>query len=199
VSTQPPNPIIFLDMDGVLVDFIGGACELHGKANPYTQDYAQGHWGVEALLDIDPVDFWKPLGRDFWANLKWLPDGKRILMVAEAVSDLADNVCLLSTPCDTFGCADGKRDWVKREMPSYAGRLFLGKKKAALSRPRAVLVDDSDENCREWSERGGTAILVPRPWNSQHTRAAWSARHVAACLSAFSINERGEWPCTRAA
>lgn len=41
-----------------------------------------------------------------------------------------------------------------------------------MRRPGRVLIDDNDTNCAKWREHGGTAILFPQPWNSDHTKVS---------------------------
>jgi hypothetical protein len=76
-------------------------------------------------------------------------------------------VALVSSPCGTDGCMDGKRDWVARHCPRLAKSLFLGSRKDLLAGPCKVLLDDRDENCAAFALAGGVAITVPRPWNSR--------------------------------
>jgi hypothetical protein len=48
---------------------------------------------------------------------------------------------------------------------------LIGPRKHFACRPTTLLVDDGDHNVREWRAAGGPAILVPRPWNTNHDLA----------------------------
>lgn len=160
-----------LDMDGVLVDFVGGACHWHGKTNPYGKPGTAGEWDVIKLIGMEPEPFWKNLGRGFWSGLDWMHDGKFILDVVEEAFG-ADNVCLLTSPCETDGCIDGKRDWVKAHMPSYSKRLLVGSAKEFCAGPDRLLIDDHPGNVTKFKAAGGSACLLPRPWNDLYKDAA---------------------------
>lgn len=155
-----------LDLDGVLVDFVGGACRFHGRKNPYVFDpvNTRGQWDVVGLLGMDPTEFWQGLDRYFWRSLDWMEDGREILEVVENKFG-KENVCLLSLPCDTVGCCDGKREWVREHLPDYSRRLLLGSAKEFAASPERVLIDDYPSNVERFGEAGGQSLLVPRPWN----------------------------------
>lgn len=159
---------IFFDIDGVLADFVGGAFRHHGKSVPMKDvrwDFPQqigfaGTWVSE---------FWDGLGHDFWANLDPLADGFELLKKVEDNFGRA-NVGLLSSPCDTPGCAEGKRQWVKKHLPDYQKRLFLGSDKALFAAGNKILVDDHEVNVDVFARNDGRAVLVPRPWNRLRDR-----------------------------
>ena len=164
------KPVIFFDMDGVLADFVSGTFAAHGKSIPVETV----EWGFPVQLGFDGVNdprFWEPFGRDFWANLSPYRDGLELLRAAEGLIG-PEQIALLSSPCDTPGCADGKRDWVAKHLPAYRRRLFLGSAKELFAGKQKVLVDDHDPNCEKFAAAGGHAVTPPRPWN----------RHKPACL-----------------
>lgn len=160
------TPVCYLDLDGVLVDFVTGALAFHGKSLPPSEV----RWDFAEQVGFDgpdgPARFWNGFGRQFWADLDWTHEGRELLA---GVCKLfgTPNVVLLSSPCATPGCRDGKADWVKAHCPELAPRLFLGAEKAVFAGPHAVLVDDRQKTVEEYVRRGGRAVLVPRPWNSR--------------------------------
>lgn len=156
------TPRCFLDLDGVLVDFVRGVQEFHKVTLPYESV----RWGLEAQMGFGDRknEFWAPLGYEFWANLPWTQDGKEILDSVRVV--FGANIGILSSPCSTLGCCDGKRDWVRRNLGADLHRTcFLGADKSIFANPHSLLIDDNDDNVRKWREAGGAAILWPRPWN----------------------------------
>jgi len=171
--------LCFVDLDGVLVNFMGPALDLHGRSVPevYGTSVALGTWDTWKLLGISPEKFWEPLDRnafDFWSGLPWTPEGKHILRMAEQVFG-EKNVRLLSSPPRHPLAWAGKAAWVQRELPQYAQRLHLTNDKAVVAGECGLhtkfLIDDSDRNLTEWADADGAGILVPRPWNSQHRDA----------------------------
>ena len=160
---------LFLDLDGVLVNWCKGAHKLHGV--PWTEGewpYARGPkgWGFNKELGISNTALFKDMGYYFWKNLEWMLDGKEILSICEW--HMKDDVFLLTSPCHTRGCAEGRLAWIEREMPEYRSKVLIGNCKYAVARKGAILVDDYDANLSEWSKNGGMAITCPRPWNTGH-------------------------------
>ena len=157
----------FLDLDGVLVDFIGGACRLLNSPNPWLKDEYKGRWGAEEMFGVSANAFWKNMGEDFWANLEWTKEGKDILSLAEAVFGY-DNIGILTTPCLTKGSVSGKMDWINANMPSYKKKVMVGFQKHFCAHPGSILLDDADKNVEQFRASGGNAILIPRQWNKQY-------------------------------
>lgn len=154
---------VFFDLDGVLADFVGGALKAHNRTdvNP-----ANVTWGLEAQLGIAPEAFWAPFGYEFWANLDICPDGFKLLESALLCVG-SEQIGLLTSPCDTAGCVDGKRAWVMRHLPDFRRRLFVGSAKELFAGPTKVLVDDHDANVTRFQAAGGLTVQPPRPWNSR--------------------------------
>jgi hypothetical protein len=156
------KPTVFFDLDGVLVQFVAGALKLHKREDLHQRSVT---WGIESQLGLTPAEFWSPLGFDFWVNLEPYRDGFGLLAAAaNLVGD--ENIGLLTSPCDTAGCVDGKRAWVARYLPGYSRRLMVGSAKELFAGPTKILVDDHDANIQKFSAAGGRTVQPPRPWNS---------------------------------
>lgn len=155
---------LFLDVDGVLADFNRGALDFHGKSDfPLTEC----RWNFPEQIGFAgrEADFWNPLGREFWATLPPTPECHSLLRRLEEVVG-ADAICLLTSPCATDGCVDGKLDWVRANLPRrYRKQILIGSGKEFCAGKRALLVDDHSDNCLKFFASGGQSILVPRPWN----------------------------------
>ncbi len=152
---------VFFDIDGLLANFVSGALAHHGRA-----DIPHGSvtWGVESQLGLTPEAFWRDLGHSFWSNLAPYPDGMELLTrVAAHVG--AERIGLLTSPCETAGCVEGKREWVARYLPDYRRRLFVGSAKHLFASPTKILIDDHNFNVDSFTGAGGLAVMPPRPWN----------------------------------
>jgi len=173
---------LFLDVDGVLVDWLAGCHRLHGKRWspgdatlqywPYTFGPKGWDFYKDPAFDVELKDLFTGMNRNFWASLGWMPDGPEILSKCERY--FAGNVFLLSSPCHEDGTIDGRFDWINANMPKYRKRILVGDCKEAIAKaagPDAVLLDDWDRNTNAWTEAGGTAIVCPRPWNSAYKKA----------------------------
>lgn len=159
------KPTVFIDLDGVLADFVRGSFRLHKRSLPMRSV----RWGFPQQIgfrdEYDPA-FWNPMGRDFWANLDVLADGVSLLHAAESMLP-ANRIGLLTSAAGVDGCLDGKRDWVGRHLPEYLPRFFTGVTKELFAAPGKILIDDREENVSRFVAEGGSAVLVPRPWNSR--------------------------------
>ena len=155
--------VCFVDLDGVLVDFVGPALRLHGK------DLAplEVRWNFPEQVGFTREtlgQFWDALDQPFWRSLPWTHEGRDLLRGVEAA--FADRVSLLSSPCLTPGCLEGKREWIDLNLPrEYGRRYLLGAPKHLVAGPGKVLIDDHEEHVDRWVARGGVGVLVPRPWN----------------------------------
>ena len=160
------KPVVYCDLDGLIVDFVAGAFALHGKSIPAPDV----RWDFDRQLGIPPEDFWAPMGRDFWANLPWTAEGPELLARVEALVG-KERVVLLTSPCDTPGGVEGKVEWVRRHLPEYRRRFFVGPPKSLAAGPTKVLLDDYDRNVELFDAEGGHAVLVPRPWNARRSES----------------------------
>lgn len=159
---------VLLDMDGVLCNFVDAACKLHERPNPFEGDEHLGEWMLDEIWGISKDEFWKPITREFWRNLDWMPDGRDILkIVIDAFG--VDNICLFSSPSLDPEALSGKFDWIKTHVPEFSRHFIFGAQKYFLAHPDIVLIDDYDKNVDDFHEHGGHTIQVPRKWNRMHS------------------------------
>ena len=135
---------LFVDMDDVIVDFIGGF-GLLGLGTP--EDYERKE-GV--------ATFWKAIndgGVDFWSNLPWKKDGKELWEYVKK-----HDPTILTTPSRKEDSKIGKRIWVDREIGKDQEMVFA-KNKFEHAKPNYILIDDYDRKIIPWREAGGIGIL----------------------------------------
>ena len=135
---------IYVDMDGVLVDFDGGYEKLTGMT-------------TRAADEKGPEFFWKPIskaGAKWWITLNWMPDGKQLWDYVKKY-----NPELLSAPSREEASKLGKRVWVKRELPGVKLILRSADKKQEFASPNSILIDDREKNIEQWKSAGGVGIL----------------------------------------
>ena len=163
-----------LDMDGVLVDFVGGSLQIHNHKQTVDQLYTNnpGVWDCVSLMGMTQPAFWKPMNEEFWAKLDPLPDAFKILELVERKFG-QENVMLLTSPSSNYGCHAGKLRWMERWLPRWysksKGHMF-GSRKELLAHPEHLLVDDNNDNIDKFAARGGETFLVPRVWNREHAK-----------------------------
>lgn len=166
---------VFLDVDGVICNFLGGLHKALGV--PYSYEnylYKKGKWNM--LTDIKgfddiPATFEQCndcCTTSFWKYLEWMHDGRDILRAIMDKPGL-DKVYLLTTPMPNLESASGKMMWVNGNLPIYLKRTIITQApKHLLARPDTLLIDDKDENVDGFREAGGKAHLICRPWNRGH-------------------------------
>lgn len=160
----------FLDMDGVLVDFIGGANKAHNLPDPYLDPANHGVYDTQKLWGLTAKEFWEPTNSmEFWLGLEKTPE-------ADAIADMvcrkfgSKNVAILTAPSPFLACAGAKRLWIEKHFPQFKKRIILASAgaKQFLAAPDKILVDDRDSNIEEFMEGKGLGILVPRLWNKNY-------------------------------
>ena len=171
---------VYLDMDGVMVNFLGGLHKSLGV--PYDTShypYEEGKWNM--LTDIKgfddvPATFEQcndACTESFWVNLNWTPDGRDILEIVTRMFDIR-NIYLLTTCMPNPGTPSGKMQWIEKNLPIFKRQFIIlgsGVGKGLFASPDALLIDDRDKNIDEFIAAGGHGLLVPRPWNRAHSCA----------------------------
>jgi hypothetical protein len=141
---------IYVDMDGVLVDFVNGYEKFTGKK---LGGFTHGQANKDFWNDFKQVASDKGVSEtDFWANLKWLPDGKQLLTYLKSHSPT-----ILSAPGRNPESKEGKQIWIKREMGNIPYILAYDKSKYATS--DSILIDDREDFISKWKAKGGIGIL----------------------------------------
>lgn len=166
---------VYLDMDGVLSDFVTSSIEALGfspdeilkKVKPGDYD------GIYQALGMDEDAFWFKIGRlpggeapgsGLWESMKPYPWRNEVLEIARN----AGPTWILTSPSRAAGSSYGKVRWLQRWLGESFRDYILAPRKWNLARPGTLLIDDSDGNVRKWRRNGGDAILFPRLWNSAH-------------------------------
>ena len=104
---------IFLDMDGVIADFVGGVLRQYGIGAVELE--AGNGDDIFDQLDLDPKEFWSGLGDNFFATLELYPHSKDL--VAE-LENRTDNLMVLSSPSRSPSSAKGKMMWLTKHFPN---------------------------------------------------------------------------------
>ena len=123
---------------------------------------AGGNWqpGLGTFWDMIPQKVWRECPRSELFNYL-------IPTCAALVGE--ENVFIASSPTKDPDCLAGKLEWIHNNLPTFLHRqYFITPRKVQLAHPGALLIDDSDSNVAGFRARGGTAVIVPRPWNSCH-------------------------------
>ena len=161
--------MIFVDMDGVLCDFVGEAMRLHG-ATYDEATWPRLEWAVEKVLDVTADQLWARIEREevlggFWCQLQPYP---WLVSLLDLVGAFDFQFRIATSPSRSSRCPGQKAAWLYEHLGIGPDRYHMGSAKHFLAGPGRILIDDNDTNCAKWREHGGTAFLFPQPWNSAH-------------------------------
>ena len=143
---------IYVDMDGVIADFLDSASVLKGETIPTFKEWSK----------IKKND-WKLIaagGHQFWSNLKWMSNGKKLWKFLSTYTNPNILSAYPTHPNNKDKAIKGKNIWVRKNL-SNVGKVYLvkGIDKQKYATPNSVLIDDSERNINQWIAKGGIGIL----------------------------------------
>ena len=143
-------PRIYLDMDGVLVDF--------EKQLVDTVKMPISQW-----MKLDRKKRWEPViaRKDFWSTTPWNNEGKKLLQFVKKY-----NPHILSAYLEkTFdpNCIPGKSAWCRKNLGLTGGKVNLVRRRdkqnfAMNAGQPCILIDDYDKNTTQFKAKGGIGI-----------------------------------------
>jgi hypothetical protein len=149
---------LFVDVHGVLANFLKPFCDYHELLGIY-ENWPKGQYDIETVTGIPWMEF--PL--DDIAALPEMPDYIEIMpLIAQ------HNVAFISRVAH-HQMATAVLFWLQQRIDPISFLFTTSLKAEALPLEvvqSSVLIDDCDAEVNAWLEKGGKAILLPRPWNS---------------------------------
>lgn len=159
------KPVIYVDMDGVLVDFVGGA--IRSLSLPIDVDEIE-RWDFYEDFGLSRHEFLEGIsGFDFWLALEPLKWWRQCLLIIREVFP-EGQIHYLTTLSPVSGCAAGKLQWLDDlDLLDYetGSKMLPSNNKSIFAAENAILIDDKNENCDEFNEAGGHSVLFPQHWN----------------------------------
>ena len=138
--------VLYVDLDGVLVDFENGFREYFGKpSNAFNDD-----------------DLWRNIGQlpNFFYNLDWKPDGLKLWANIKKYAPIILTGAPESKPSKGLSYKDQKELWVKENLGLYVKCLVVkSKDKQKYAKSNHILIDDRPKNINEWVIASGIGIL----------------------------------------
>lgn len=177
--------IALLDMDGVLCDFVGHACALHGRPE-LVGAWPAGAYDMHTVLGVSSGAFWRKISAtpDFWRTI---PPYPWYLDLFALVREYGYMPVIATAPSLDPRTAAGKVAWIQEKLGTDFRNYFIGAKKHMLAAPGRVLIDDSEHQIDAFEELcPGGAITFPRPWNQMHALSADPLAYVRERLEALS-------------
>lgn len=141
---------VYLDMDGVIVDWVAGAQNLLNQSWDGSKGQDNDFWKRLHSMDIDEVE-------EYWTKLPWLEDGKVLWKYLSKFRPI-----ILSKPDKTAGfreaCEKGKARWIKQHLQPTPKFIF-STEKWRMATPNTILIDDMAKNTIPFEDHGGSAII----------------------------------------
>ena len=155
VAKTTPEYKIFVDLDGVLVDF-----DKQAERIGFPRDM------LETKDKQIRGKFWQTIGwmakngKPFWGNMDPMPDAMQLWSYLKKY-----NPEILSATGDIGNPTEEKHEWVKRHLGNPKVNLVRkSADKAEFAAPNHILIDDRNKALGPWTAAGGVGIL--------HTSAA---------------------------
>ena len=137
---------IYVDMDGVLVDFFGAWTKLMGVKD--WREIKNVNLGLDKIRSTP----------DFWINLKPTPNAFNLLGI---IKEIKGNYNILSAPmADDHRVEPSKREWAEKNLKSFPPNeviITTNKKQYATQSDGTpnILIDDFGQNIAKWEAAGG--------------------------------------------
>jgi 5'(3')-deoxyribonucleotidase len=158
--------IIYLDLDGVMVDIVSGVAKHYNMPlDQVYESWPKGVFDISKGFGVSPEKMWadiKKEGAEFWINLQPYPWANVLYDYCRSISATR----FLTTPTEDPACLAGKLEWLYRFTGDRNFRDYgMMRHKSDCAQRGRVLIDDKERNCLDFEAAGGAAILFPRRWN----------------------------------
>lgn len=153
---------IYFDMDGVLADFDKKNEEVKGR----NKKTGKPNWFKL-----------KAIGPSFWADMEVIPYGLSLYnkingFVKDAKEIGVDIEIGIMSAIYLQEGKDGKREFLKKHFPEIKEDMIKiinkGSMKFKEADSQSILIDDNEDNVKQWNEAGGKAFLFKQNVDEVH-------------------------------
>jgi len=163
--------IIYVDMDGVIADFVAGVDALFKSVGKDKYDESKYEASRKYRDDMwDTISkYQKEHGDTFWLNLPVMEDARELW---DYVQQYKHEV-LTAAGQAQYHAAGQKSKWIAKHFGRVAVHsVATSKEKAKFAAPKHILIDDRQKSIGPWIQAGGIGIL--------HTSAADTIKQLKA-------------------
>jgi hypothetical protein len=149
---------LLVDVHGVLANFLKPFCDYHELLGIY-ENWPKGQYDIKTVTGIP----WMEFPMDDLATLPEMSDYTEIMSV------LTQHKITFISRVVHHQMAHAILTWLRQRVDPVSFIYAFSLKAEALPLDlvqSSVLIDDCDAEVNAWLEKGGKAILLPRPWNS---------------------------------
>ena len=151
----------FVDLHGVLIDFVG-QCNERFDVDIYSDPKHHGDWHAPAKVIPDFVRRVSEQEAEFWATMALLPKAH------ELIANF-DSPIISTTPWGNAASFVGTKALIELHFPDTP--FIFADKKHVLAAGN-TLIDDKEENIDMWRRAGGVGILHPGLMNRKHNEVS---------------------------
>jgi len=150
------QPVIYLDMDGVIADFFGGVEQMYGVK----------HWkeltSVKTGGDLKQEVIDRITGSDFFSTLPKFPSADALITLIKSAT--GGHFSILTSPLigDHENSAEQKKVWIAKNIERPDEVIVSGRKEKWAKQKDGtpnILIDDRPVNIERWEAKGGYGIL----------------------------------------
>ena len=150
------QPIIYLDMDGVIADFFGGVEKMYGVK--HWKELTSKKTGGELKQEV--ID--RITGSDFFATLPKFPSADGLIQLIKSAT--GGKFSILTSPLigDHENSATQKKRWIASNIEKPEEVIVSGRKEKWAKQKDGtpnILIDDRPVNIDRWKAKGGFGIL----------------------------------------
>ena len=150
------QPVVYLDMDGVIADFFGGVEKMFGVKHwkELTSKLSGGQLKQEVIDRIT--------GSDFFANLPKFSTADSLIQLIKSAT--GGKFSILTSPLigDHANSAEQKKVWISKNIERPDEVIVSGRKEKWAKQKDGtpnILIDDRPVNIEKWEAKGGFGIL----------------------------------------
>ena len=150
------QPVIYLDMDGVIADFFGGVERMYGV----------DHWkeltSVKTGGDLKQEVIDRITGSDFFSTLPKFPSADALIQLIKSAT--GGRFSILTSPLigDHENSAAQKKVWIAKNIERPDEVIVSGRKEKWAKQKDGtpnILIDDRPVNIERWEAKGGFGVL----------------------------------------
>ena len=150
------QPVVYLDMDGVIADFFGGVEKMYGVK--HWKELTSVKTGGELKQEV--ID--RITGSDFFSTLPKFPSADGLIQLIKSAT--GGKFSILTSPLigDHENSATQKKVWISKNIEKPDEVIVSGRKEKWAKQKDGtpnILIDDRPVNIERWEAKGGYGIL----------------------------------------
>lgn len=165
-----PIDVIYLDLDGVVSNFIKSAAKLYGyEEHHLLEKWSPGVCKLESVLGVTEdyfIESIRKAGKEFWSDMEVYDHAEELYKLCTGYA----KTYICTAPLNWPECLAGKMEFLQKWHGDNFNNYIITEHKELLANERCVLIDDLEKNIEKFSDNNGKTILFPNISNKNHFR-----------------------------